>query len=82
MGRVDLADPALKIVLEADSYEFHGEGELFEKDCVRCDELVADGGLVLRFPWTRVMTRPVWVAEMIAAAVAIRPPRDAGMPRG
>lgn len=82
MGRVDLADPALKIVLEADSYEFHGKGELFEKDCVRYEEQVADGWLVLRFPWTRMMTRPVWVAEMIAAAVAIRPPRDAGMPRG
>lgn len=72
VGRVDLADVSLKIVLEADSYEFHGEGELFEKDCVRYDELVADGWLVLRFPWARVMTRPAWVAEMIAAAVAIR----------
>ena len=72
VGRVDLADVDLKIVLEADSYEFHGEGELFEKDCVRYDELVADGWLVLRFPWTRVMTKPDWVAEMIGAAVAIR----------
>lgn len=72
LGRVDLADLVLKIVLEADSYEFHGEGELFEKDCVRYDELVADGWLVLRFPWRRVMTKPGWVAEMIAAAVAIR----------
>ena len=72
VGRVDLADVDLKIVLEADSYEFHGEGELFEKDCVRYDELVADGWLVLRFPWTRVMTKPEWVAEMITAAVAIR----------
>ena len=72
VGRVDLADVDLKIVLEADSHEFHGEGELFEKDCIRYDELVADGWLVLRFPWTQVMTKPAWVAEMIAAAVAIR----------
>jgi very-short-patch-repair endonuclease len=72
VGRVDLADVGLKIVLEADSFEFHGEGELFEKDCVRYDELVADGWLVLRFPWTRVMTKPGWVAEMITDAVAIR----------
>ena len=72
VGRVDLADLDLKIVLEADSFEFHGEGELFEKDCVRYDELVADGWLVLRFPWKRVMTKPGWVAEMIGAAVAIR----------
>lgn len=49
---------------------------------MRYDELVADGWLVLRFPWTRVTTSPVWVAEMIAAAVVVRPPRDAGMPRG
>ena len=72
VGRVDLADQRLKIVLEADSYEFHGEGELFEKDCVRYDELVADGWLVLRFPWKRVMARPEWVREIIEATVALR----------
>jgi very-short-patch-repair endonuclease len=72
VGRVDLADRRLKIVLEADSYEFHGEGELFEKDCVRYDELVADGWLVLRFPWKRVMARPEWVREIIEATVALR----------
>jgi len=33
---------------------------------------VADGWLVLRFPWNRVMTRPGWVREMIEATVAIR----------
>ena len=72
VGRVDLADQHLKIVLEADIYEFHGEGELFEKDCVRYDELVADGWLVLRFPWKRVMARSEWVREIIEATVALR----------
>jgi very-short-patch-repair endonuclease len=72
VGRVDLADLRLRIVLEADSYEFHGEHALFEKACVRYDELVADGWLVLRFPWKRVMSDPGWVRAMIEAAVAIR----------
>jgi hypothetical protein len=38
VGRVDLADLRLRLVLEADSYEFHGEPELFEKDCKRYEE--------------------------------------------
>ncbi|NNM45763.1 DUF559 domain-containing protein [Knoellia koreensis] len=72
VGRVDLADERLKIVIEADSHEFHGEREMFEKDCVRYDELVADGWLVIRFPWTQVMWKQAWVREIIEAVVAIR----------
>jgi very-short-patch-repair endonuclease len=72
VGRVDLADLRLRIVLEADSYEFHGERELFEKDCKRYDELVVEDWLVIRFGWTQVMTKPAWVREMMAGAVLLR----------
>jgi very-short-patch-repair endonuclease len=72
VGRVDLADLRLRIVLEADSYEFHGESELFEKDCKRYDELVAEDWLVVRFGWRQVMKKQEWVRDMIRGAVVLR----------
>lgn len=72
VAQVDLADERLRIVIEADSFEFHGDRQLFDRDCRRYDELVADGWLVLRFSWEQVMTRPEWVRQMLVAAVAQR----------
>jgi very-short-patch-repair endonuclease len=70
VGRVDLADRALRIVMEADSMEYHGEREAMDKDVERYTRLTCDGWLVLRFTWYHVMTRPDWVAAMLAKAVA------------
>jgi very-short-patch-repair endonuclease len=72
IGRVDLADRALRIVIEADSLEYHGEREAMDKDVERYTRLTCDGWLVLRFTWYHVMTRPTWVAGMLAKAVAQR----------
>lgn len=72
VARVDLADERLRIVLEADSFEFHGEPELMEKDCKRYDELVADDWLVLRFSWMQVMKKHAWVRQMVERVVALR----------
>jgi len=72
IGIVDLADEALRIVLEADSLEHNGDRISFERDCRRYDELVADGWVVLRFSWDQVMTKPDWVREIIAAVVVQR----------
>lgn len=72
VARVDLADLGLRIVLEADSMEFHGERELMDRDCQRYDELVAEDWLVLRFSWMQVMKRPQWVASVIRRTVALR----------
>ena len=71
-ARVDLADEELRIVLEADSFEFHGKRKLMERDCRRYDELVVRGWLVLRFSWEQVMSDPQWVAATILTAVAER----------
>lgn len=68
-GRVDLADERLKIVAEADSFEFHGERALMERDRFRYDELAVDGWLVLRFTWLQVMKHATWVRSMLEAAV-------------
>ena len=72
VGRVDLADRALRVVIEADSMEYHGEREAMDKDVERYTRLSCDGWLVLRFTWYHVMTRPHWVAEMLAKAVEQR----------
>jgi very-short-patch-repair endonuclease len=69
VGRVDLADVRLRVVIEGESFEFHGEKEMLDRDCARYSRLSAGGWLVLRFSWTQVMTRPDWVRSVIAAAV-------------
>lgn len=76
-ARVDLACVGLRIVLEADSFEFHGRRSALDRDCERYNELVARGWLVLRFSWEQVMLRPEWVAGVIARAVQLR--RASGM---
>jgi very-short-patch-repair endonuclease len=75
IGVVDLADARLKIVLEADSFEWHGNREALERDCIRYDRLVAEGGLVLRFSWDRVMNHPEWVRDVVVRTVALRDSR-------
>lgn len=82
LARVDLADVRLRIVLEADSFEFHGESQLLERDCRRYDELTVDDWLVLRFSWSQVMTKPQWVRSVLLRAVALRTARlrDSGRP--
>ncbi|KQU65293.1 DUF559 domain-containing protein [Phycicoccus sp. Root101] len=72
VGRVDLADESLRIALEADSMEYHGERDAMDRDVARYTRLTCAGWLVLRFTWSQVMTRPAWVAEMLAKAVAQR----------
>jgi very-short-patch-repair endonuclease len=81
-ARVDLADEALGIVLEADSFEFHGERAALGRDCERYDELVARGWLVLRFSWEQVMLRPEWVARVIERTVRRRVAEGRGRSQG
>jgi very-short-patch-repair endonuclease len=63
--RVDLGDPARRIVLEADSYAHHGTRHALVRDCERYDELIREGWRVLRFSWEHVVFRPEWVAETV-----------------
>lgn len=64
-ARVDLADRALRLVLEADSYEFHGTRSAFARDCGRYNALVAEAWTVLRFPWEDVMFKPALVVSTV-----------------
>jgi very-short-patch-repair endonuclease len=73
-ARVDLGDPLHRIVLEADSFEHHGTRPDLVRDCLRYDELVVRGWLVLRFAWEHVMFEPEWVIDMVRGALRLRSP--------
>jgi len=76
--RPDLVDEALGIVLEADSFAWHGDRAALRSDARRYDELVADGWLVLRFAWEDVMHDPGWVHDVLVRVVALRVGRTDG----
>lgn len=67
--RVDLADPALRLVVEGDSYEFHGAAAAFTRDCRRYNALVAAGWTVLRIPWADAMHHPTSVEVLLRRVV-------------
>lgn len=71
-ARVDLADEDLRIVLEADSHEFHTERRAFDRDCRRYNGLLTRDWLVLRFTWEQVMFEPELVRRAIEDVVALR----------
>lgn len=72
LGRPDLVDVRLKIVLEADSFEWHGGRAALDRDARRYNALVAAGWVVLRFSWEEVMLHPARVRATIEAVVAMR----------
>ncbi|TDD62813.1 DUF559 domain-containing protein [Kribbella antibiotica] len=69
-ARVDLANRRLRIVLEAEGYEFHGSPAKFADDCRRYDELVAAGWHVLRFTYQQILGDPAWVIATVRSAMA------------
>jgi len=70
--RPDLVDVDLRLVAEADGFEWHGQRRALASDCHRYDELVADGWTVLRFAWEQVMFDQEWVAQTLADTAALR----------
>lgn len=72
LGRPDLVDRELALVLEADSFAWHGGRSALTHDCRRYDEMVVAGWLVLRFAYEHVMHDAVWVADVLRRAVARR----------
>lgn len=51
--RPDLVDEELRMVIEADSFEWHGDRAALRRDARRYDLLVADRWVVLRSSWAR-----------------------------
>lgn len=73
----DLVDIDLRIVAEADSFEWHGDRAALRRDARRYDALVADGWAVLRFTWEDVMLDQAFVRRILADVVALQcgPPK-------
>lgn len=70
-AKVDLADEDLGLVLEADSFAWHGDRAALRADCRRYDLLVVAGWRVLRFSWEDVMHDQEFVCRVLVAAVAL-----------
>ena len=68
-GRPDLVDVERRLVLEADSWEWHASREGFERDCARYNALTLRGWTVLRFTWHQVMHDPGYVLAALRAIV-------------
>lgn len=72
IGHADLTDPTLRIVVEAESYEFHALPEAFRYDVRRYTAMTRAGWLVARFVWEDVMHRQAYVASVLADLVSMR----------
>lgn len=70
-ARADLVDEKLRLVIEADSFEFHGRRRQLVHDCERYNAFVVDGWLVVRFSYEHVMGQPDYVREVLVAMVAL-----------
>jgi very-short-patch-repair endonuclease len=75
--RPDLVDRVRRIVVEAESFEFHSDRAALLRDCERYNELGRRGWSVYRFTWGNVMRAPWYVSEVLTDAVALplRPER-------
>lgn len=73
--RVDLGHREARLALEAEGYEFHGSPNDFAADCLRYDELVTAGWLVLRFTYQQVIGDPAWVVATVRRALEVRKDR-------
>lgn len=69
--KVDALWPDLKLVVEVDGYEFHGDRDAFENDRARDAMLVAHGYRVLRFTARQLRDQPLIVLGQLAAALAL-----------
>jgi len=62
----DLVDEARRVVLEADSFAWHGDRASLRWDAQRYNNLVVRGWWVLRFAWEDVMHDPAYVRRTLA----------------
>ncbi|HEX6335423.1 MAG TPA: type IV toxin-antitoxin system AbiEi family antitoxin domain-containing protein [Jiangellaceae bacterium] len=72
LARVDLGDPVTGVLLEADSFLFHGHRGQLEWDARRYTVLVAHGFLVLRFAYEHVLGDKDWVVETVKRTLVLR----------
>ena len=69
--RPDLVDVDLGVILEADSFEWHGDRRALRRDARRYNLLVVDGWIVLRFAWEDVMFDQEYVRDVLVTVVSL-----------
>jgi hypothetical protein len=77
----DLADLALGVVIEAESFAWHGETAALTRDCVRYNAFTIAGLIVVRFSWYQVMFEPAYVVTVLEDVVRLAR-RHANVARG
>lgn len=82
VGRADLVDRRRRIVVEADSFEFHADSESLSSDMVRYNGFVCEAYTVLRFGWKHAMFEQDYVRATVAAVVAAQERSVGGFPDG
>ena len=70
VGRVDLMDVGRRLVIEAESFEFHSDRASLRRDVHRYTAFVRLGYRVVRFTWEDVMFDPAYVRGVLADLVA------------
>ena len=70
--RPDLVDEDRRLVVEADSFEWHGKRAALRRDCRRYNAIVAAGWILLRFSWEDVMHEPDYVRSVLGEVVGPR----------
>lgn len=69
--RPDLYDAALGIVIEAESFAWHGDSAALTRDCARYNAFATLGLVVIRFSWSQVIHRPAYVVQVLAESVEL-----------
>jgi very-short-patch-repair endonuclease len=67
--RPDLVDEERGMILEADSFEWHGNRAALHRDCRRYNALVAAGWIVLRLAWEDVMHDQDYVRDLLRSSL-------------
>ena len=72
VGRPDLIDRRLGIVIECDSFGFHAERADLLRDCARYNAFALRGLVVIRFSWEHAMFHRDYVRWVLSNVVAVR----------
>ena len=73
IGRVDLLDARLGLVIEAESFGFHSDRRSLARDVRRYTGFARLGLTIVRFTWEEVMFDPAYVQAVLADLVALGP---------
>jgi hypothetical protein len=70
IARVDFAWPELRLILECDGFEFHGNREAFERDRRRWSALTRAGWRIVIVTWRDVLGDPTYLVELARDVIA------------